>query len=73
MNEVEAGAEMARLKQLLQWEQNNHREFRQEIYSDPEFRVIFERRQRERSRRRDRRYALKSLWRSVKAVFGCLQ
>jgi hypothetical protein len=70
MTQVEAVAEIGRLKQLLQWEQSNHREFRREIYSDPEFRVIFERRQRARSRRRDRQYAVKSFWRSVKEVFG---
>jgi len=69
MNEVEAVAEVARLKQLLQWEQNNHRNFRQEIYADPEFHAIFMRRQREHSRRRDRQYAVKSFWRAVKAVF----
>jgi hypothetical protein len=70
MNETEAVAEVARLKQLLQWEQNNHRNFRREVYSDPEFRVIFERRQKENSRRRDRQYALRTFWRSVKAVFS---
>ena len=55
----EAVQEIERLKQLLQWEQNVHREFRTEVYSDPEFKVIFARRDRERSDRRTLEYLTK--------------
>jgi hypothetical protein len=53
---MDAVQEVARLKQLLAWEQNNHRAFRAEVYSDPEFSVIIERRGRERMQRRTEQY-----------------
>lgn len=33
--------EVARLKQLLEWEQNNHREFRSQMLSDPIIGEVF--------------------------------
>src|SRR5208283_2524452 len=53
--------EIARLKQLLIWEQNNHRAFRYETFTDPEFKVIIERRQRESSFQRTQEYQQKLL------------
>jgi hypothetical protein len=41
---MDPAQEVMRLKQLLQWEQNVHREFRAQVYGDPEFRAIIERR-----------------------------
>jgi hypothetical protein len=43
--------EVARLRQLLEQEQANHRAFRLEIYSDREFAPIFQRRIREEQQR----------------------
>jgi hypothetical protein len=40
--------EVSRLKELLGCEQANHREFRTQIYSDPEFKAIIERREKEK-------------------------
>jgi len=57
----EATQEIARLKELLEQQQAQAREFRTEIYSDPEFKMIFERRQRERSQQRAENYTQKLL------------
>jgi hypothetical protein len=56
---TEAEQEIARLRELLKNEQAIHREFRTEIYSDSEFKVIFMRRQREQSDRRTMEYLTK--------------
>jgi hypothetical protein len=61
VNLNEAMLAIERLKTLLQQEQAVHREFRTEIYSDPEFKVIFARRERERSDRRTMEYLTKLL------------
>ena len=48
--------EVSRLKELLRCEQANHREFRTQIYSDPEFKAIIERREREQYDERTQEY-----------------
>jgi hypothetical protein len=48
--------EVARLKELLRCEQANHTAFRTEIYSDPEFKAILERRERQRYAERTQQY-----------------
>jgi hypothetical protein len=48
--------EVARLKELLRCEQANHREFRTQIYSDPEFKAIIERREKERQAQHSQEY-----------------
>jgi hypothetical protein len=48
--------EVERLKELLRCEQANHTAFRAEIYSDPEFKQIFERRQKEKFAERTQSY-----------------
>ena len=48
--------EVARLKELLRCEQANHREFRTQIYSDPEFKAIIERREIEKEVERTQEY-----------------
>ena len=53
--------EVARLKTLLTQEQNVHREFRAQVYSDPEFRVIIERRLAEGRQQRTEAYRSKVL------------
>jgi hypothetical protein len=58
---AEAEQKIARLNQLLEWEQNRHREYREQINNDPEFQVIYARRQRERSDRRTLEYIQKLL------------
>ena len=61
MNEQQLREEVARLKQLLEWEQNNHRAFRRMIFTDLESRVIMERRQVEAHQRRTQEYQRKLL------------
>jgi DNA-binding transcriptional regulator GbsR (MarR family) len=61
MTESELIAEVARLKELLQQANARDLEFRKEIYSDPEFLVIFKRRQHERSLQRSVDYNTKLL------------
>ncbi len=48
--------EVARLKELLRCEQANHTQFRYQIYSDPEFKAIIERREREKYDERTQEY-----------------
>jgi len=53
--------QVAHLKQLLVWEQANHRSFRAEIFGDTEFKAIFERRQREAHQQHTQEYNQKLL------------
>jgi hypothetical protein len=48
--------EVVRLKTLLEQEQACHREFRKEVFSDPEFKAIIERRGREAAQKRTEDY-----------------
>ena len=48
--------EVVRLKELLRCEMANHNKFRAEVYSDPEFKVIIERREKERQARHSQEY-----------------
>jgi hypothetical protein len=48
--------EVAWLKEFLRCEQANHRKFRTQIYSDPEFKAIIERREKEKYDERTQKY-----------------
>jgi hypothetical protein len=53
--------EVVRLKELLRCEQANHRNFRLEVFRDPEFAVIIERRERERQQKHSEDYIRRTL------------
>lgn len=48
--------EVIRLKELLRCEMANHAQFRTQIYSDPEFKAIIERRDKEKHAERTQQY-----------------
>ena len=48
--------EVLRLKELLRCEMSNHNKFRAEVYSDPEFKAIIERREKERQAQHSEEY-----------------
>jgi hypothetical protein len=48
--------EVVRLKELLRCEMANHSAFRAQIYLDPEFKAIIERRDKEKHAERTQRY-----------------